>query len=210
MLPVDLARLRALDHAEWAKVEKQYFRRVLYYVRKSVKDFQVCEDLTQDVFLSAIRAIDRYDEAYNIEQYLFGIARNKVIDHLRRGGRDEAMGSGGDSSIGAAELFKAQPARDPSPSRIVMEGEDQDRRRRALAGVLRSLVEEYWTKGEFTKLMAVELVFRKRLRHAEIARRLRLPDEKTVAGIKFRAIEKLQLFARTHDPHRTLFAAFWQ
>jgi DNA-directed RNA polymerase specialized sigma24 family protein len=36
------------------------------------------------VFLGAVRGIERFDPIYTIDQFLFGIAKNRVIDHFRK------------------------------------------------------------------------------------------------------------------------------
>lgn len=202
--------LQKLDGDAWNGVEQEYFQRIFFYVRRFVNDFQRSEDLTQETFLAAIKAIDNYDTAYNMEQYLFGIAHNKVIDFLRRQGRSPIVFGASPDDGDMSDFFTRVEGGPGTPSKILIEDENFLRRRKILIRVLRELVEEYWNKEEFQKLKVVELVFLKRLKHAKIAEMLGISDEKAIAGIKFRAIRSLKQMIRERDPNRTLFRDLWK
>jgi RNA polymerase sigma-70 factor (ECF subfamily) len=206
----DVQLLKALDGDTWSRIEQEYFQRIFFYVRRFVADFQRAEDLTQETFLAAIKAIDSYDPAYNMEQYLFGIAHNKVIDHLRRQGRSPIVFGASPEEEERTDFFSQLEGGPGTPSKIVVEDENYLRRRKTLIQALRALVEEYWRKGEFQKLKAVELVFLKRWKHSRIAELLGIADEKAIAGIKFRAIRSLKQMLRDRDPNRTLFEELWK
>jgi hypothetical protein len=47
-------------------------------------------------------------------------------------------------------------------------------------------------------------------RNKDAAARFGIADEKAVAGIKFRAIERLRGLARQRDPNHSLFLGLWQ
>lgn len=207
---VDYKRLQALDGDAWSQVESEFFHRIFFYVRRFVSDFQRAEDLTQETFLASIKAIENYDPAYNMEQYLFGIAHNKVIDHLRRQGRSPVVFGGQEDDEDRADYFSQVAGSAGTPSTILVHDENFVRRRKVLVQALRGLVEEYWKKSEFQKLKAVELVFLKRLKHAKIADMLGISDEKAIAGIKFRAIRSLKTMIKDRDPNRSLFIQLWQ
>jgi RNA polymerase sigma-70 factor, ECF subfamily len=208
----DIAKLQAGDDAEWKKLQDRYLRRIYFYVQKSIKDPDVCDDLVQEVFLGAIRGIDRFDDAYNMEQFLFGIARNKVVDHFRRDRPDEALGTAGDEDDG--RRFRgienmAHPTE--TPSRLAVDREAAERERRVLAHILRKLVERYWQKGEFHKLKTIELIFVRNERYHDIVKLVPgIRDERAIAGIKFNAIAELQKLARQEDPNRSLFGELWR
>ena len=80
----DVARLQRMDEGAWASLQDDYFRRIYFYVKRYVGDHQTAEDLTQDVFLGALRGIATFDATYTLDQFLFGIAKNRVIDHYRK------------------------------------------------------------------------------------------------------------------------------
>lgn len=57
---------------------------VYRYVRFRVATREVAEDITSEVFLKALRALDRYDRKRSAPRtWLLRIARNSVTDHLR-------------------------------------------------------------------------------------------------------------------------------
>jgi RNA polymerase sigma-70 factor (ECF subfamily) len=62
------------------------FERPVYsLVLRMVQDSGVAEDLAQDVFVKAFRRLDSYDPQWKFSSWLFKIAHNTTIDHLRRG-----------------------------------------------------------------------------------------------------------------------------
>ena len=79
-----IAALQAMDEAAWAGLQETYFRRVYFFVKRWVADHQTAEDLTQDVFVGAVKGIARFDPEYTLDQFVFGIAKNRVIDHFRK------------------------------------------------------------------------------------------------------------------------------
>ena len=207
----DITKLKAGDDAEWKRLQDRYLRRIYFYVQKSVKDRDACDDIVQEIFLGAIRGIDRFDEAYNMEQFLFGIARNKVVDHFRKERHDEAVGTvTDDDDRRAGRGIDNLPHPGAPPSRLALQQEATERERRVLARILKRLVERYWEKGEFHKLKAIELIFVRNERYNEIVRLVPgIRDERAIAGIKFNAIAELQKLAREEDPNRTLFSGLW-
>ena len=57
------------------------------YVYYRVRDDAEAEDLTSDVFMRALKAMPRYEPRQAFLAWLYRIARNAVIDKLRRGKR---------------------------------------------------------------------------------------------------------------------------
>lgn len=207
----DIARLQAMDEAAWAALQDDWFRRIYFYVKRYVDDHQTAEDLTQDVFLGALRGIGGFDPAYTLEQFLFGIAKNRVIDHYRRRKQvtlpSKPDADGDKSQIWLENLAVADA---PQPKEHVVRNEDEGRQRRVLAQILRDLVAELWGAGEFQKLMVLEYLFVLGGRNKDAAARFGIADEKAVAGIKFRAIERLRGMARQRDPNHSLFVGLWR
>lgn len=62
------------------------FERPLYsLISRMVHDPLQAEDLAQEVFVKAFRRLDTYDPERKFSSWLFKIAHNTTIDHLRRG-----------------------------------------------------------------------------------------------------------------------------
>jgi hypothetical protein len=76
---LDIGLLKSLDDKEWERLQAEYHDRVYGYIKRQIGDPDLAEDLTQDTFLGAVRGIRNFDTRYNVEQFLMGIARNKVI-----------------------------------------------------------------------------------------------------------------------------------
>lgn len=207
----DLDLLQAMDEGAWAALQEDFYRRVFFYVKRYVQDHQAAEDLTQDVFLGAVRGIAGFDPAYSFEQFLFGIARNRVIDRFRKQGPKVVHGrpdADGERSQAWLEGLAEDPA--PQPKERAAQAEDEGRQREVLAQILREHVAELWTAGEFQKLMVLEYLFVLGGRNKDAAERFGIVDEKAVAGIKFRAVERLRGMARQHDPNHSLFLGLWR
>ncbi|MBK8977960.1 MAG: sigma-70 family RNA polymerase sigma factor [Planctomycetes bacterium] len=208
---VDIAALQAMDEDAWQRLQDAYFRRVYFYVRRYVDNHQTAEDLTQDVFLGAIKGIPRFDPEYTFDQFLFGIARNRVIDHFRKHKIKLVPAKGDrDAERSAIWLENMPQETTAAPDREVVGSEDSKRRRRVLGGILKEYVGSLWEAGEFRKLMVLEFLFVLGGRNKDAAVRFGLADEKAVAGIKFRAIEKLRGLARQSDPNHSLFLGLWR
>jgi RNA polymerase sigma-70 factor (ECF subfamily) len=77
------ARLARRDPAALALFFDAFFDRVYGYLRRLVGDEHLAEDLAQDVFLQAHRALASYDPARDPRPWLFTIATNKLRDHWR-------------------------------------------------------------------------------------------------------------------------------
>ena len=207
----DLSRLQAMDEAAWASLQEDYHRRVYFYVQRYVSDHQTAEDLTQEVFLGAVRGVGRFDEAYTMDQFLFGIAKNRVIDHFRKHKPTLVAPKGGDDADRSQVwLEDLAPDSAPEPKERVVAAEDQGRQRVVLAEILKQHVGELWSAGEFQKLMVLEYLFVMGGRNKDAAQRFGIADEKAVAGIKFRAVERLRSMARQRDPNHSLFLGLWE
>ncbi|TVP77974.1 MAG: sigma-70 family RNA polymerase sigma factor [Gemmatimonadales bacterium] len=62
----------------------RYERPVFSLVVRMVRDPSLAEDLAQEAFIKAFNALDRYDPSYKFSNWIFKIANNLTIDHLRR------------------------------------------------------------------------------------------------------------------------------
>ncbi len=80
-----LRRAQQRDPAAWAELFDQFYPRVYAFILTRVRDHMLAEDLAADVFVNALRAIASYeDRGLGLISWLFRIAQNRIIDHLRR------------------------------------------------------------------------------------------------------------------------------
>lgn len=77
---------RARDGSQEAYHElvRRFERPVFSLVVRMVRDRATAEDLTQEAFIKAFSNLERYDPQRKFSSWLFKIAHNATIDHLRR------------------------------------------------------------------------------------------------------------------------------
>jgi len=63
---------------------ERYRVRLYRFVQRFTNDAEDARDVTQDVFMKVYGALDSYDPKYKFSTWLFRIAGNAAIDHLRR------------------------------------------------------------------------------------------------------------------------------
>lgn len=63
---------------------RRYQGRVLGHVARMVGNRDDALDLTQEIFIKVFQALDRYNAQYKFSTWLFRIAGNAAIDHLRK------------------------------------------------------------------------------------------------------------------------------
>jgi RNA polymerase sigma-70 factor, ECF subfamily len=80
----DAARLRRGDTAGLAGLMSRHQDRLFRYLRRLLGDEAVAEDAFQQTWLQVAERISRYDRARPFAPWLFTVARNLALDHLRR------------------------------------------------------------------------------------------------------------------------------
>ena len=63
---------------------RRYERPIFSLIYRMVRDRELAEDLSQETFVKALNAIDSYRPEYKFSSWIFKIANNATIDHLRR------------------------------------------------------------------------------------------------------------------------------
>jgi RNA polymerase sigma-70 factor (ECF subfamily) len=76
----------AQDGAELAfrELVRRYQRPVFSLIYRMVRDRETAEDLAQETFIKVLNAIDSYRPEHKFSSWIFKIANNAAIDHLRR------------------------------------------------------------------------------------------------------------------------------
>lgn len=72
---------------DFEKIYRDYFRDVYLYLRSLSADQNLAEELTQEAFSKALKAIHRFDGTQDIRAWLFTIAKNTYYSHCRRRGQ---------------------------------------------------------------------------------------------------------------------------
>jgi RNA polymerase sigma-70 factor, ECF subfamily len=77
-------RLRSGDVNAVAGLMEQYKHRLYRYLLRLVSQPNTAEDLFQQTWLRVMERIHKYDPKRSFEGWLFAVAHNLAIDHLRR------------------------------------------------------------------------------------------------------------------------------
>src|SRR6266542_2540473 len=87
----------ALTGAEagFEELVRRYQRPIAAYVYRMVGDYDAALDLTQEVFIKVYNSLSRYRSEYKFSTWIYKIAHNAAIDHLRRHVvREQALATG--------------------------------------------------------------------------------------------------------------------
>lgn len=79
-----VGRARAGDPAAFERLFERYQAPILNYLHRMVGDRAVAEDLTQDTFIKAYRALPNTSPDLAFKAWIYRIATNTAISHLRR------------------------------------------------------------------------------------------------------------------------------
>ncbi len=72
------------SEAAYRELLTRYERPVFSLVFRMVRDRETAEDLSQETFIKVLNNLDRYSPEFKFSSWLFKIANNLTIDHLRR------------------------------------------------------------------------------------------------------------------------------
>ena len=69
---------------EFEQIYSTYFRDVELYLRAICKDAHLAEELTEQVFFQALKALPRFRGECDVRTWLCSMARNCYLSHLRK------------------------------------------------------------------------------------------------------------------------------
>jgi RNA polymerase sigma-70 factor (ECF subfamily) len=70
--------------ASFEELVRRYQRPIVSYVYRMLGDYEGSLDVTQEVFIKVYNSLERYSCDYKFSTWLYRIAHNAAIDHLRR------------------------------------------------------------------------------------------------------------------------------
>jgi len=77
---------------------RRYQRPISAYVYRMVGDYESALDLTQEIFIKIYGSLSRYRPEFKFSTWIYKIAHNAAIDHLRRNaGRERSLTNGTES-----------------------------------------------------------------------------------------------------------------
>jgi RNA polymerase sigma-70 factor (ECF subfamily) len=90
--------------AAFRELIRRYERPVFSLVHRMVRDRETAEELAQDTFVKALNNIERYSPEFKLSSWLFKIANNLAIDHLRKARLPTISLSGSPDATTAAQI----------------------------------------------------------------------------------------------------------
>lgn len=187
-----IRQVRAGDTAAWQQLIERYEGRLLAFVDSRLHDRAASEDTVQETFIGFLTSLPHYDEARDLEAYLFSIAAHKLTDHLRKQGRRPIDQFGSDDR---GRPLDEVPGGARAASSIARSDERRVAEERLLVESLGQLVREWMARGDYDRLRCLELLIVKGWPNKDVARHLSL-TEQAVASYKFQTIARLKEMAR--------------
>lgn len=125
-----IKQAQAKSPEAWSLIYERYFTRIYSYVYYRLRNRELAEDLASQVFVEALSGIGRYRYTGRpLLAWLYRIAHNITVDHIRRINRDPARQAlpeeihGGDSTEALAEktdIFQALERLRPEQQQVVI------------------------------------------------------------------------------------------
>jgi RNA polymerase sigma-70 factor (ECF subfamily) len=153
-----------------------------------LKDHASVEDVVQETFIGFNNSLVNFDDKRDLQTWLFTIAAHKVTDQLRRMGRRTTSPG---NEVDEEMMGQTPDEKQRVASSLARSAEQREQEEEAFAMAMRKYVRELQSKGEYIKLMALELMYVKGWRNQDVATRLSL-TEQDVANIRFQAKKRLR------------------
>src|SRR4051794_22867055 len=129
-----VAAVRRGDDRAFEELYARYHRRISSYIFGMVKDHARAEDLSQEVFMSALRRMRDTDRPIAFKPWVYEIAKNACIDQFRRARRAEEVSYDADEGMGAADYGRLASS-EATPDVAMERRQDLDHLRGALGGL---------------------------------------------------------------------------
>lgn len=169
--------LQSGNRAAYSQLMDEYFEKVYSRMLKMTNQPGDAEDLTMEAFNKAFSKLGQYTPDFAFSTWLYRIAKNNCIDHLRRNKKDnDTMVNQQEAGVGIAAHELANQL--PSPEQLMITRQE--------TRLLREIVDTLHPKYKDI----IKLHYFKELSCEEIALKLDLP-EGTVKVRLFRARELL-------------------
>ena len=120
-----VSAVRRGDDRAFEQLYSRYQRRIAAYVLGMVKDHGRAEDITQEVFVSALRRMRQTERPIAFKPWIYEIAKNACIDAYRRGRRAEEVSYDADDRLSPSDHVRLV-ATGPEPDAAVDAKQDLD------------------------------------------------------------------------------------
>ncbi len=134
--PTLVAAVRSGDERAFEVLYGRYRSRINGYVQGMVGDWARAEDVTQEVFISALRRMRETDRPIAFRPWIFEIAKNACIDQFRRSKRTEEVPWETDDGEGVQALNGGETGATPRTPESAAESSEQLEHLRGAFGAL--------------------------------------------------------------------------
>lgn len=125
-------RARNGEEVAFHELVSRYQGKLSLYLRHLTLGREEAEDLVQDVFMKAYRALESFDGRRKFSPWIYRIAHNEAVNYLKRKSR-RRMVSWEDISDSQSELEAAHLSE--TPAELWADEEERERVRRAIGGL---------------------------------------------------------------------------
>jgi len=181
-----IRQIRQGDPRAWDALIARYEGRLLAFVDRRLHDRAASEDVIQETFIGFLNSLPNFDEARELQTYLFTIASHKLTDYLRRQGRHPLL----PASEGAGDVLQNQLDPHRAVSSMARSRERQELESRAVVRGLGNIIRQWRDKGDFVRLKVLELLLVKGWANRDVAAFLKICEQQ-VANYRFAAVKKL-------------------
>jgi len=127
------ARLRAGDLLAFEHLVQKYEQPIVNFATRILRDMDEAQDVAQNVFVQAFRALANFQFASRLSTWLYAIARNLCLNELRRRSRHRLASLDHEQETRLKEQF--EDTRTRSASELLFEAELTQKIEEALAAL---------------------------------------------------------------------------
>ena len=113
-----IKRCKRGEEAAFAELLARYRSAIFGLCYRMTRNPEDARDLAQEVFIKVFSLLDRYDESYAFSSWIFRIATNHCIDHLRRN-RLRFLSLDGYTTPDGDEIEMPVPDKAAGPDRVL-------------------------------------------------------------------------------------------
>ncbi len=117
-----IQRCKRGEEAAFAELLGRYRNAIYGLCFRMTRRAEDARDLAQEVFIKVFSLLDRYDESYAFSSWIFRIATNHCIDHLRRN-RLRFLSLDGQTDADGDEIEFQLPDKGPQPDQVLERSE---------------------------------------------------------------------------------------
>ena len=201
-----IERIRKGDEGAWDDLIARYEGRLLAFAESRLRRRAVAEDVVQETFVGFLTSLPNFDGKRSLESYLFAICAYKLTDQLRREGRRPALPL---SAAGSSEGDWDLPGSSRPASSIARSGERRGMEETALSEAIGEQISRWKERGDWTKLMCLELIMVRGWANKDVAAKLDITEQQ-VANFKFDFLARLRTLVRKQGLSQDVFPELYQ